>query len=999
MFATLNVHSYYSFNWGVDSPEEICKAVSRDKNCAAVAMTDTNGLYGLFFFLDYARTFGVTPIVGAELKITSTRATLLVKNSTGYSNLCQLITKLKKDDFFEIGKELKKRSEGLVVLTESESLLRDLNGKVESLYAEIILGYPTAKLLRTARHLNIKPVATTRAFWIREDGFQVHRMNRAISLNTTLFNLKNEDCSSPEARCLSEEEMRKEFDFCLDAVDNTIEVAEKCRWLPNFGTIYPETAVNANGNSIEVLKQKALEGAQFRYKMVSSEIRKRLEYELKIIEDKGFAPVFLIVEDIVSKFPRTCGRGSAAASLVSYCLGITHVDPVKYNLFFERFINYARTDPPDIDIDFAWDERDDVLEYVFNRYSEKHSAMVANHVTFQKKAAIREVAKVYGLPDAEIGAITKRMSYGLSLIGKDVTEHPALKDHGFPPPWPEILAWAERLEDIPRYLSVHCGGVVVTPDDIANWVPTERAPKGVNIIQWEKDQTEDSGLVKIDLLGNRSLAVIRDTLRAIKRHFAIDIDYATWYPQDDAKTQRIISEGDTMGVFYIESPATRLLQKKAGVGDYNHVVLHSSMIRPAANKFIHLYLRRLKGEPFEPLHPLIGDILDENYGIMVYQEDVTKVAMRLAGFQLSEAEELRKIISKKHKHRRLIDLKFKFYEGAEQRGVTTEQTDKIWEMIMSFAGYSFCKPHSASYALVSFKSAYLRAHFPAEFMAAVVSNQGGFYSAFAYISEAKRMKLQVLPPDINSSNKVYEGFTYQQGDLKAGKGKFLGWIRVGLMQIKGLPSETIETILKNRESRDFNSFEDCMKRCALSSSDARLLVMTGCFDRIEPEYSRPELIWKIVISEKKRPSVGQGSLFNSPAKQPPEVPNYSKQTILKQEIETLGFLVSKHPLELYRKALQFKPVVQGKNLKHHVGQWIEVAGWLVTGKIVPTKTREVMEFVTFEDTTSLIETVFFPGTFKRFNHILTYVRPFRLYGKVEEDFGAITMTIERISFL
>ncbi len=984
MYAPLNTHSYYSLGWGTDSPEKLLQ-IARNVGCESIAITDTNNMYGLIFAQEYARTFGIRLITGAEIDSPGYRATLLVRNLAGYHNLCYMITQRHIDTNFKLERTLPERCKGLVILTDNPDLIKKLSAVTQHLYAELIQGSPVVQLLRSAKDNGIKPVAVTRSFWTDPDDYNLHRLIRAISLNTTFHLLSDDVCAKPVARLQNEDEMRTAFDYCPEAVDNTLEAADLCRWEPDFGVVYPDIMLDNGVSSIGILREKAYEGAVSRYGQVTQDVRERLESELEMIEARGFAPVFLVVEDIINKFPRTCGRGSAAASIVSYCLGITHVEPLRYNLFFERFINQARLEPPDIDVDFAWDERDDVLQYVFNKYGIERTAMVSNHVTYQKRAAIREIAKVYGLPDAEIGAVTKRISYGFSLIGKPVTEHPALKDYGFPTPWPEILQWAERLEDIPRHMSVHCGGVVVTPGPTSNWVPTEIAPKGVRIIQWEKDQTEDAGLVKIDLLGNRSLAVIRDTLEAIKRYRGVEIDYASWNPLDDPDTQYLIARGDTMGVFYVESPATRLLQKKACVGDYEHLVLHSSIIRPAANKYIDKYLRRLKGEPFEPLHPLIGDLLDENYGIMVYQEDVTRVAMRLAGFELAEADELRKIISKKHKHRRVLDLKRKFYTGASQNGAEENVIDQVWDMIMSFAGYSFCKPHSASYALVSFKSAYLRAHYPAEFIAAVISNQGGFYSTFAYISEARRMGIEILPPDVNDSEIKYIGTGNR--------------LRIGFMQIKGLPVATLERLIKVRKNRPFTGFKDCTRRVGLSSSEAKLMVKAGCFDKLESGRSRPELLWQLTLTENTTKSGSQNDLFETPVRHAPKPPEYDARTLLTQEVETLGFLVSRHPLELYREKIRKGRFVKGCDLADYVGRKVEVVGWLVTGKVVPTKDHEPMEFVTFEDTTALIETVLFPEAYRRFSHILSHAHPYRLYGKVEESFGAVTMSIELISFL
>lgn len=1037
--------------WGTISPEKLCQAAV-EMGCDSLALTDINSVYGLIFFLDYCRTFGVRPIVGAEIVTDNSRATLLVMNRKGYANLCHIITNRHINPDFDLLSELIERHDGLVILSDDVNILTKLSGKTRYLYAELIAGNPVRELLKTASYLNIKPVGTNRAFWIEPEDYQLHKLLRTIDLNTTLDRLPASETASVNARLFNEQEMREAFSFCPEAVDNTLEVADLCDWTPNFGIVYPEVEPGMNGSAINILRDMTYKGAEWRYEEITTQITERIEHELNLIERKQYAPIFLVVEDIVKQSPRTCGRGSAAASIVSYCLGITHVDPIRHKLFFERFINEARSDPPDIDVDFAWDERDDVLDYVFNKYGIERSAMVSNHVSFQKKAAVHEIAKVYGLPEAEITSVTKRMSYGMKLVGIPITEHPALQDHGFPPPWDDILKWAERLEDIPRYMSVHCGGVVITPGPTADWVPTEIATKGVRILQWEKDQTEDSGLVKIDLLGNRSLAVIRDTINAVNEHYGLSLEYATLYPLDDPDTQSLIARGDTMGVFYVESPATRLLQKKAGTGDYEHLVLHSSIIRPAANPFINEYLRRLKGEPWKPLHPLIGDILDDNYGIMVYQEDVTRVAMKLAGFNLADAEELRKVISKKHKHRRLLDLRKQFYEGAGERGVSRDAIDKVWDMIMSFAGYSFCKPHSASYALVSFKSAFLRAHYPAEFMASVISNRGGFYATFAYISEAKRMSIRVLPPDINDSQIRYTG----RDD----------WIRVGLMQIKGLNSDTMQRIVDRRDT-PYSSFENCLERAELSSSEARLLVKAGCFDNLEPERTRPELLWELALSfGSKTTTTGQNGLFIAEKEKPPRSPEYDEKTILQQEVETLGFLISRHPLELYmtsplplpvcaeieigrclftspsttaggdrrgvtlsdskltpaitscliRKPPLCSPLlrrgdeedyftidnhryVKARVLDKYVGKKIDFIGWLVTGKVVPTKNREAMEFVTFEDTTGLIETVFFPRAFKRFSHMLSYTRPFRLFGQVEEDFGAVTVTVERVDYL
>jgi len=1006
MFAPIGIHSYYSFGWGTASPEAICEAV-KEMGATTLAVTDRDNLYGLFFLRNVARDNGLRLIIGAEVTALDEKTSLFLfpVDETGYQNLCGIITDRHIATDFDLIDSIITRSEGLVIIATTEDQAFQLCGQVDNLYVGLRRSQPNRKLLLAAKQLGLPPVALENSFWAIDDDYELHRLNRAISMNKSLSGIADSECAPRDSMLTDEDELRRTFNYCPEAVDNTLEIANLCRYQPDFGIVYPPIPDPDVRTPDQILREKAYAGALQRYGEVTVPVKERLKYELELIASKGFAPVFLVVEDIVRQAPRTCGRGSAAASIVSYCLGITQVEPIRHNLFFERFISTARKDPPDIDIDFPWDERDGVLDYVFQRYGVDRAAMVSNHNTFQDRGAIHEVAKVFGLPEAEITEVTKKMGGGYGWLGLEVTDHPALTDHGFPAPWPKIFSLAKRLEDIPRHLSVHCGGVVITPDVTSHWCPTEVAAKGVRVLQWEKDQTEGSGLVKIDLLGNRSLAVIRDACNAAREHWGAEINFDKENPVDDPATKALMSSGDTMGVFYVESPATRMLQKKAGVGDYDHLVLHTSIIRPAANKYINLYLRRLKGEPWEPLHPLIGDLLDENYGIMIYQEDVTRVAMQLAGFDIAEADELRKILSQKHKKRRLIDLMHKFYAGAGERGATREQIDEIWEMIMSFAGYSFCKPHSASYALVSFQSGWLKAHYKAEFIAAVLSNQGGYYSTFAYISEAKRMRLEVLPPDVNYSNVKYIGCG--------------SWVRIGLMQIKGLPTEAQERIIKARlEEGEFISLEDCIVRAELTPSEARFLVKAGCFDIVELGRSRPELLWQIAMMERegdfchfsvddsntlasRNRSSGGLCLFGvaSLPESLPKPPEYSERTLLELEIETLGFLASRHPLDLYRDQLRRRPVISGADLSQRIRKRVELAGWLVTSKLVLTKRRDPMEFVTFEDSCSLIETTFFPQIFKRFSHILSYTKPYRLFGKVEDDFGQVTLNVERVEYL
>ncbi len=992
MYIHLNTHSYYSFCRGANSIEDLCLAAKR-RGMDSLALTDTNGIYGLIWFLQIAKETGIRPIIGSEIVSNGLRALLLVQNREGYNNLCRIISQRHLNRDFALLDVLIRHNEGLFFLIDSIPLLNLLLRKIprENLYVEIQPGPRRIALLKYARTTGIPPVATNGVYFINPDDYPLHRLLRAIDKNTSLSGIEENELAPKNAWLKNSEQMAQAFPDFPQALENTRKIADLClHELDLGGPIFPSFNGYTNGSAFDVLKKKCYSGAKKRYEEITDNVTERLEYELKIIKDKGFAPYFLVVQDIVQQSRRTCGRGSAAASIVAYCLEITHVDPIRHKLFFERFLNMGRKDPPDIDVDFPWDERDDVLDYVFEKYGSARTGMISNHVCFKARAAVREIAKVYGLPEAEINLVTKKLSsyWRADQVREIIDNHPAYRFHEFSGTWNEILSLADKLRGCPRNMSVHCGGVVITPDNMNNYVPLEPAPKGVNIIQWEKDQSEEAGLIKIDLLGNRSLAVIRDALKAIKENYDVNIQYELWNPIDDPKTQALIKQGDTLGVFYVESPAMRLLQKKAKTGDFECLVIHSSIIRPAANDYIREYLKRLHGEKYDPLHPLLDDILRDTFGIMVYQEDVSKVAMALANFDPAEADDLRRILSKKRIGKKMVDFRDKFYAGALKKSVERSIIDRIWQMILSFSGYSFCKPHSASFALVSFKSCYLRAHYPAEFIASVISNQGGYYSAFAYISEARRLRLTVLLPEINKSRWHYAGKDKQ--------------VRVGFMQLKGIQRGAVNKILEEREKNGaYKSFDNLLTRTKINPNDAKILIKAGIFDEIEPRKTRPELIWRLLFwqNQQYKKSKGTMSLFeNSPGRLPRSA-NYDLETQLQHECETLGFLISRHPLTLYQDKIKKLSYVQAKNLRFHIGKQVTTIGWLVTRKMTRTKKDEMMEFISFEDTTDIYEAIFFPKTYQKFCYMLSHSRPYILKGKVEEEFGAVTLNVSQVRFL
>lgn len=990
----LTVRSYYSLMWGTASPRELC-TTARELGYTRLALTDTDNLYGLWPFITACRRTGITPIIGAEITQPDVdlRAVCLVENDTGYRNLCRLITRRHRVKSFHLATALRELAAGLIILSTDAALLTDLHAAGAAV-AAALPRRPSGQglqLIKLARKTGIPAVATPGSFFTRPEDVRLHRMLRAIDRNTSLSRLPAKDVAPPDAWLAPPQEYARRFAAWPETVRASRDLADRLTFsAPDRSLVLPPWSGKPTENAAARLKRDAYAGARKRYGHDLPEtVVERLEHELTVIARMGFSSYFLVVRDIVSLSPRICGRGSGAASLVAYCLKITNVCPIRYNLYFERFLNPGRTDPPDIDVDFAWDERDDVLETVLTQY-QGQAAMVCNHVAFQPRMAIREVARVYGLTDREIGQISKRLPWFWHRLKSenDLLEYmqtlPVFKGVDFPHPWPEIIGIAQRIIGIPRYLSVHPGGVVIAPDRIDNHVPVEKAPKGVPIIQWEKDATEEAGLVKIDLLGNRSLGVIRDAIANLQQN-GVRFDERRWDPESDPATQKAVAAGKTMGCFYIESPATRLLQQKARVGDFEHLVIHSSIIRPAANEFIREYVRRLRGGQWEPIHPLLEDVLAETYGIMVYQEDVSRTAEALADFSAAEADGLRKIMSKKDPGRKLEDYQKQFVMGARAKGVTEQQITAVWDMMMSFSGYSFCKPHSASYARVSFQAAYLKTHFPAEFMAAVISNMGGFYSTFAYVSEARRMGVTILPPDVNDS------------DIRwSGRAKTM---RVGWLSLKHLGQKTRKRIITCRQTRPFASLDDFLKRVRPDEPEARALIHAGAFNNLHRGASRAALLWELACWIKSRQNrVKPAGLFDQTAPiVRPDLPEDNPKENLRREYAVLGFLCRRHPMTLFARDVNRLGVVKSKDLKRYSGRRVTMAGLLITGKVVHTKHGDPMEFLTFEDETGLVETTFFPEAYSRFCAMLDRTRPFVLKGKVDEDFGAVTLTVDYVA--
>ena len=1030
MFVHLHAHSWFSLGHGASCPGDLIAAAAV-RGFPALACTDTNGVYGAVEFQRAAVEAGIRPILGAHLVLGDEECVALAMDERGWGAICRAVTEIHwrrgQRDQPRLADLLAPDRRGALLLSASIPFLErivSLSGS-EDLFAELVPGKERHAVLAAGRRLGLLPVVTNAVMFAHPEDHPRHRLLSAIAANTTLSSLESAGSHQPSRRpgppraqrgavqppnawLKPAAELARHFPDVPDAIDRAGELAERCRYLIPIGErVVPPRYAEAT-DALQQLRALAYQGAARRYGTIAPVTRDRLEHELAIIGMKGFADYFLVVKDIVEHGPTHCGRGSVANSVVSYCLGITHVEPLGAGLLFERFLNPERTDPPDIDLDFPWDERDHILAWVFRRYPMPRAAMVANHNTLKLRGALREVAKVDGRPPAEIREVTRRIPWYSDEVPIErlLAEHPNFTGLDLPAAWQGIARRASGLVGTPRHLSLHPGGVVIVPGALTDYVPIEPAAKRLDgapdltvpVIQFEKDGAEDAGLVKIDLLGNRSLAVIRDGIAAVRAHTGRQLDYTSAEAGEDPETRKLFRTGNTMGVFYTESPASRALCIKSKAEDYEILVLNTSIIRPASNRFIRIYLERLHGGAWEPLDPSLRDVLSETFGVMVYQEDVVNVCSVFAGMPLATGDGLRKALSKKRPARALAAYAAEFFAGALALGRSVETAKEVWHMVMSFAGYSFCKGHSCSYIQVAQQSGYLRAHYPAEFFAAVLANGGGFYAPFAYVAEARRAGLTVLPPDVNAS------------ELRTtGSG---GEIRIGLQFVKGLSAGASEGILEGRkdaktqrrkDEAPYLNIEDLRERARLKPDDLRLLIKVGACDSIAKGRTRPQMLWELDATTQRRSDatevVSPDLASLRPCAVPPPLPEYTPDRRRREEYALLTFATDCHPMELRQEDLRRFRLVPATRLAEHVGRHVLAAGMLTTAKPVHTAKDEPMQFATFDDGHGLIETVLFPDVHRARGHVLFDQGPFIFRGKVEEEFGAIAITVTHLDRL
>ena len=984
-----------------------------EQGMSALALTDTNGLYGAIPFYKAARAAGVHPILGANLDGTI----ILARNREGYARLCELLTyflfgkkeskQIKTDAAIaDLTKELQPHdNELLFVLTENRLLAKELQKReIEPLIAITHYGdrrsrYRADQLRQFALDRGLRPVAVNPIYFLDPPHARIHRVLSTIRLNTTLGNLKQKDVAHPDAWFRSPHEMERLYGDWPETLENAEWVVERCNVeLPLGKPLFPEFPVPQNETPFSYLWKIAFEGLQKRYTPLRPKIIQRLQYELDIIQQLGFAPYFLIMWDIVRYAKRegipVMGRGSAANSLAAYALGITRADPFKYDLYFERFLNLSRTDCPDIDLDICWRRRDAVIDYVYKTYGGDRVAMICTFNTFKARAAVREVAKAFGMPSDDVSRITRRLpSYGTTDIRAVTTFLPESRGLNIDEePLKSIIDICEFIDGFPRHLSIHSGGVVIAPEPLTRFVPLQRATKGIVITQYDMGPIEDLGLIKMDLLGHRSLTVIADTIHKVNENRKIDIDIET-LPDPDPLTGELLRTGQTIGCFQIESPAMRSLLQRTLTTDTDMLIKTIALVRPGASgsgmkkQFID---RRHGREETTYLHPSLEQVLSDTYGTMIYQEDVMKVAHVIAGMDLAEADALRRAMSKKRSPREMAKSMKTFLEKAAQNGIEESIAEEIWGLIANFAAYSYCKAHASSYGEVAYQCTYLKAHFPAEFLSSVLSNRGGFYHPAVYVQEARRMGIELRPPNVNRSQHDYT----VEGEA----------IRVGFVEIRTLTQRTIEAILDQRNQAPFRSITDLCRRGHVPHADLDTLISAGACDSLGP--TRPELLWELQALSRKPPRREPASITpapidalfsekSSPAPVP-QLPDYSPKHRLDQEWTALGLLASTHPLHYYLPALTERVLVLSREMQPYTGHHVTMVGWLIAERRVGLKERGCMKFLTLEDGCGVYEAVLFPSAYQRFGHLLDSHGPYFLSGEIQDENGYFSLLLDAI---
>lgn len=974
----LNNHTYFSLRYGTFSEKELLR-LAQEAGYTSMALTDINNTSACLNFIRLAPQYGIKPIVGIDFRNESQQLYVgIAQNNRGFQALNAFLSyhSHHKKKLPEFAPSL----DDVVFIYPFEQLLLSEKSTLKPNEYVGVNMRDFKKIKFSRLYAQQKKLVLLQTVSLRNKrDFNVHRLLRAVDKGTLLSKLDVDDQAFGDEFMLPFETLKHQLEEYPFLISNTQKLMEECEIYFDFSKDRKpqnkKTYTGSEAQDTALILQKCDEMLPYRYDKVTPQIEARIKKELDLIQQQQYVPFFLINWDIVNyakhKGYYHVGRGSGANSIIAYILGITDVDPIDLDLYFERFMNLYRANPPDFDIDFSWRDREDVTRYIFDTFGkEGQVSLLATYNTFQHKGAVRELGKVFGLPKHEIDLLSsgKYNPQALDQYAKLVHQY------------------AQHLNGMPNHLSIHAGGVLVSEQPMHYFSATNLPPKGFPTTQFDMHIAEDVGLYKYDILGQRGLGKIKDALGIIKENRPeapeVDIHHVKSL-LEDKRINKMVSEAKCIGCFYVESPAMRMLLKKLEVNSYLGLVAASSIIRPGVAKsgMMREYILRHKDpERRKRAHPVMWELMEDTYGVMVYQEDVIKVAHHFAGLSLGESDVLRRGMSGKFWSRaEFLRVEEKFIANCRAKGYSDELTLEVWKQVESFAGYAFAKGHSASYAVESYQSLYLKCYYPLEYMVAVLNNGGGFYRAETYIHEARMLGATIYPPCVNHST----GLTVIKGTT----------IYLGFHFLSGLDTRTILSIIAEREQRGlYQSLDDFLERVQISAESLDVLIRVKAFQFTG--INKRELLWDGYYKLNHQPkTVFQEPLFKVKAQkfEIPKLPTSILEEAFDQ-IELLGFPMI-NPFMLLKDAIPGH--LQAADMPKNVGKRITLYGYLITTKKTKTSDNKRMNFGTFIDRSGdWIDTVHFPPVVARY--------PFRgkgiykLTGLVVEEFGFLSMEVSEM---
>ena len=965
----LNCHTAYSFCYGTLSIAELLDQVKKH-GYASFVLSDINNTSACLETIRNAGELGLKPIVGIDFRNgVKQKYVGVARNNEGFKELNEHLTEHLHcvKDFDEAAPEFHNAYIIYPLEAYKGQTLRDNEFVGLSVKDTQRLAFTSAK------NIMHKLVALQPLTFLHKQHYNTHRLLRAIDKNTLLSKLAVSDQSVQDAVIMPKENIYAAYAHLPELIKNTEHILNDCKIEFVYGKLTNKNKKHFTDSVVldmELLRSETEKGLKYRYANPSKDVLNRVEKELQIIGQMNFASYFLINWDII-RYARHkdyyyVGRGSGANSIIAYLLNITDVDPIELDLYFERFINIHRANAPDFDMDFSWTDRDDITRYIFDAYGTKHTALLGTYSTFQNDAVTRELGKVFGLPPNEIDRLQKEMK-ATDDIGR------------------LVLKYSSYIKGLPSHLSIHASGIIISEEPISCYTATNLPPKGYPTTQFSMLEAEDIGLYKFDILSQRGLGKIKDALSIIKDNRGKDIDIhdVKKFKEDD-EIKALLSKGKCIGCFYVESPAMRMLLAKLRADDYLRLVAASSIIRPGVaqsgmmREYILRYRDVTRREEAKKALPEFYDLLEETYGVMVYQEDVIKVAHFFADLTLAEADYLRRGMSWKFKQRNEFHkVKEKFFNNCMQKGHAAKTIADIWFQIETFANFAFSKGHSASYAVESYQALYLKAYFPLEYMVATLNNGGGFYRMELYIHEARMHGAEIVPPCVNNSIRLC---TIQDKTI------FLGFGIIGALE-----KEVVQALLTERENNGaYKDLYDFIKRVSTSVDQLSLLIRSGAF-RFTGK-NKKELLWEayMFINPVKKPSYIKDLFDIIPTKYTlPQLYNSWLDDAF-DEIELFGFSL-RSPFKLLSKPLPTR--VTSKDIAPQVGKIVEIVGYLVHVKKVSTmKTQQRMNFGTFVDLDGYwIDTVHFPASAMKYP--FTGPGCYLIKGKVTEEFDYMAIDV------